>query len=163
MKGGNGGLLRLLEQNIGGNVNVTVTVHGDSSGSASVALNVSTSGTGTSLTETITYNNFSEDGQNRYNGTWTITLNTSQSSVTGGLSGAITLVESGNISISGAIDDTITATNFTLGINYSSSNTAGSAVSITATGTLATSTASYTYSGDTFNFAANASLTAATH
>jgi hypothetical protein len=155
-RGANGGLLQVLQSGAGGNG--SVTVQGDASGSATVTATVNTTASGESIDMNITYSNFSEDGHNQYNGNWTITLVSSTTATGGSITGTVTLTMNGSLTISGSVDDTLTATNFAETLDFSAlTGTSGSAT-LTLNGQLATSTSTYTYTNQSYSFSATASL-----
>ena len=88
-------------------VSLSTTVSGKSSGTATVALDVSTSSSGSAtdvgLRKNITYNEFSDDGKTRYNGSLKVELLVATDSN----SASVKLKAQGRVTLSGEVEDVL--------------------------------------------------------
>lgn len=137
-----GGILDLLRQNAGANVDLTVDCpHG---GSAALHLVADTSQL-TQITYDIAYDNCSYNGTTHMTGPMSVTLGVDLTDTS--VSAGIKL--KGRVTFSGDISDFVDA-DVTMALTGSGVKTAeGSSVSCTLTGTVKTSSDSYTYNAET--------------
>jgi hypothetical protein len=94
----------------------------------------------------VTYNNCNENGKTTFNGgplTLHFELDTDRSGVS--FSEKITLEGNGSVTLSGAVNDTITLKNLTFSSDLTSIKHQGGQVTVTASGEIDTSTKSYVY------------------
>lgn len=138
---------------VSGAVSVTKDVTCGDGGSARFSLDINGGSNSGNITWQATYNNCSQDGANRYNGTMTTAVAVSGT----GTSATITYTMNGRLTISGEIDDFVEANNVRLSMSVTGSAT-GATVSMTLNGTIRTSTETHVYNNETLNITVDGKL-----
>lgn len=137
----------------GANGSLEITASCDKGGNATLKLNITGGGTSGEFSYNVTYNNCSEDGANRYNGSMTTTFAASGS----GTSATFTYTMNGRLTISGEIDDFVEANNVRLSMGIFGSGT-GATVSMSINGSIRTSTETHVYNNETLSITVDGKL-----
>ena len=159
--GARGALLRAFGSYADINVGQTVEVKGDKGGTATVKIEASGADTTDSskflMTVDVTFNNYSEDGKNTYNGNMKITMkfsfNVSGTGSTTQVDGEMALTYKGKITLSGEISDFVEA-DVTETATFSSLQAESGSITVTLNGSIATSTEKHTYTNEKVTFTA---------